>query len=146
MPKQYALPLAALAFMLGLAGPCRAERGVSGEDVAEIRAVIHRQIEAFQRDDAPVAFSLATPAVQRTFGTPEKFLDVVRMAYRAVYRPASVAYLEMQVLDGDVVQPLKVTDRSGRVWVAYYAMQRQHDGSWRAGGCYLATPVKTFPA
>ena len=146
MPKKYALPLAALAFMLGLAGPCRAERSVSGADAAEIRAVIHRQIDAFQRDDAPGAFALATPSVQHTFGTPEKFLDVVRMAYRAVYRPANVAFLEMQVLDGEVVQPLKVTDRSGRVWVAYYAMQRQHDGSWRTGGCYLSAPVKTFPA
>jgi hypothetical protein len=140
------LSLLACVLALGFAAPSRAGRGVSGEDVAEIRAVIHRQIDAFLRDDAPGAFALVTPSVQRTFGTAEKFLDVVRMAYRAVYRPANVVFLEMQVLDGDVVQPLRVTDRSGRVWVAYYAMQRQGDGSWRTGGCYLSSPVKTIPA
>jgi hypothetical protein len=123
-----------------------AQSGVSGQDAAEIRAVIHRQIEAFKRDDAQGAFALAAPAVQKTFGTPEKFLEVVRAAYRAVYRPASVAFLRMQVVDDEVVQQLRVTDRSGRVWVAYYAMQRQRDGSWRASGCYLASPVRTVPA
>ena len=123
-----------------------AERGVSGADAAEIRAVIHSQLDAFKRDEAPGAFALASPAVQRTFGTPEKFLDAVRVAYRAMYRPASVSFLEMQVMDGDVVQPLRVTDRAGRVWVAYYAMQRQGDGSWRASGCYLASPVRTIAA
>ena len=98
------------------------------------------------RDDAKGAFALAAPSVQRTFGTPEKFLDAIRAAYRAVYRPAAVAFLAMRVVDDEVVQPLRVTDASGRVWVAYYAMQRQRDGSWRASGCYLASPVRTFPA
>ncbi|HEX7289506.1 MAG TPA: DUF4864 domain-containing protein [Conexibacter sp.] len=123
-----------------------AQNGVTGQDAAEIRAVIHRQIEAFMRDDAKGAFALAAPSVQRTFGTPEKFLDAIRAAYRAVYRPAAVAFLPMRVVDDEVVQPLRVTDASGRVWVAYYAMQRQRDGSWRASGCYLASPVRTFPA
>ncbi len=123
-----------------------AQNGVTGQDAAEIRAVIHRQIEAFMRDDAKGAFALAAPSVQRTFGTPEKFLDAIRAAYRAVYRPAAVAFLAMRVVDDEVVQPLRVTDASGRVWVAYYAMQRQRDGSWRASGCYLASPVRTFPA
>lgn len=140
--------LKAIVLLAGvlLAGTCAAAQGVSGDDAAEIRAVIHRQLDAFKRDDARGAFALASPAVQRTFGTPQKFLDAVRLAYRAVYRPASVSFLEMQVMDSEVVQPLRVTDRAGRVWVAYYAMQRQGDGSWRASGCYLASPVRTIAA
>jgi hypothetical protein len=137
--------LAILALFL-LPSLVLAQNGVTGQDAAEIRAVIHRQIEAFMRDDAKGAFALAAPSVQRTFGTPEKFLDAIRAAYRAVYRPAAVAFLAMRVVDDEVVQPLRVTDASGRVWVAYYAMQRQRDGSWRASGCYLASPVRTFPA
>ena len=137
--------LAALALLL-LPPLAFAQNGVSGEDALEIRAVIHRQIEAFMRDDAKSAFALAAPSVQKMFGTPEKFLDVIRAAYRAVYRPASVAFVRMQVVDDSVVQQLRVTDGSGRVWDAYYAMQRQQDGSWRASGCYLASPVRTFPA
>ena len=43
-------------------------------------------------------------------------------------------------MGGDVVQQVQVTDRAGGVWVAYYAMQRQSDGSWRTNGCHLVQP------
>src|SRR5688572_22317340 len=122
------------------------EGRVTGADVAEIRAVIHRQIDAFRRDDAHSAFALVSPGVQQTFGTPERFLDVVRMAYRAVYRPASVSFLELVVMGGEVVQQVQVTDRAGGVWLAYYAMQRQKDGSWRTNGCHLVQPSRTISA
>jgi hypothetical protein len=134
----------ALFLAAGFAGA--AERRVSGSDLAEIRTVINRQIEAFRRDDATGAFALASPAVQQSFGTAERFLDVVRMAYRAVYRPAKVAFLDLVVIGGDVVQQLQVTDRGGSVWLAYYAMQRQEDGSWRANGCHLVQPNRFISA
>jgi hypothetical protein len=123
-----------------------AEGRVTRSDADEIRAVIHRQIDAFKRDDAPGAFALVSPEVRATFGTPEKFLDVVRLAYRAVYRPANVSFLDLLVMGEDVVQPVQLTDRAGTLWVAYYAMQRQRDGSWRTSGCHLAASVKTIPA
>ena len=119
---------------------------VTPDDLADIRGVIHRQIDAFRRDDAQGAFALASPGVQRAFGTPERFLDTVRMAYRAVYRPSAVSFLELVVIGGEVVQPVQVTDRSGAVWVAYYAMQRQKDGSWRTSGCHLVQPTRTISA
>ena len=119
---------------------------VTGEDVAEIRGVIHRQIDAFRRDDAQGAFALVSPQVQQAFGTPERFLDTVRVAYSAVYRPARVSFLDLVVMGGDVVQPVQVTDHAGGVWLAYYAMQRQRDGSWRTNGCHLVQPTRTISA
>jgi len=135
-----------LAVLLPLAAPAAADSGVSAADMEEIRGVIHRQIDAFRRDDAQSAFALVSPGVQQAFGTPERFLDTVRMAYRAVYRPTAVAFLELVVIGGDVVQPIQVTDRSGAIWVAYYAMQRQRDGSWRSHGCHLVQPNRTISA
>jgi hypothetical protein len=44
------------------------------------------------------------------------------------------------------VQQLQVTDSDGAVWLAYYAMQRQKDGSWRTSGCHLAPPARTISA
>jgi hypothetical protein len=126
--------------------PAALEGGVSAADLSEIRGVIHRQIDAFRRDDAHGAFALVSPGVQQAFGTPERFLDTVRMAYRAVYRPSAVSFLELVVMGGDVVQPVQVTDRSGAVWVAYYAMQRQRDGSWRTNGCHLVQPSRSISA
>jgi hypothetical protein len=84
--------------------------------------------------------------VQQEFGTPERFLDTVRTSYRAVYRPASVSFLELVVMGGDVVQQVQVTDNAGSVWVAYYAMQKQKDGSWRTNGCHLVQPTRTISA
>jgi hypothetical protein len=137
-----ALALLALAIPLSAGA---AER-VTGDDAAEIRAVIHRQIDAFRRDDARSAFALVSPGVQQEFGTPERFLDTVRTSYRAVYRPASVSFLELVVMGADVVQQVQVTDNAGSVWVAYYAMQKQKDGSWRTNGCHLAQPTRTISA
>ena len=142
--------LVRLALLLGLllpvAATAAAEGQVTGTDVSEIRAVIHRQIDAFRRDDAHSAFALVSPDVQQAFGTPERFLETVRMAYRAVYRPTSVSFLELVVMGGDVVQQVQVTDRSGSIWVAFYAMQRQKDGSWRTNGCHLVQPSRTISA
>jgi DNA-binding GntR family transcriptional regulator len=142
--KMKKLLFALLLLASGVAGA--AERRVSGADLAEIRAVIHRQIEAFQRDDASAAFALTSPSVQVAFRTAERFMDAMRMAYWAVYRPTRVAFLELVVLENErVVQHLQVTDRSGAVWLALYAMERQQDGSWRANGCHLVQP-RNIPA
>jgi hypothetical protein len=137
--------LICLALLLP-AGVLAADSRVTGEDAAQIRAVIHNQIDAFRRDDAQSAFALVSPGVQQAFGTPERFLETVRAAYRPVYRPASVAFLELVVMGDDVVQQVQLIDRSGAVWVAYYAMQRQKDGSWRASGCHLVQPGRTISA
>jgi hypothetical protein len=138
-----------LLFCLALLAPgavVASDHRVTGADLAAIRAVIHRQIDAFRRDDARSAFALVSPGVQQAFGTPERFLDTVRASYGAVYRPASVSFLELVVMGGDVVQPVQVTDRAGGVWLAYYAMQRQKDGSWRTNGCHLVQPNRIISA
>jgi hypothetical protein len=137
--------LRSLLVSLLLLMPAAPQAAVSAQDLAEIRAVINRQIDAFRRDDARGAFALVSPGVQQAFGTPERFLDVVRVSYRAVYRPASVAFLGLTVMGGDAVQQVQITDGSGAVWIAYYAMQRQRDGTWRTNGCHLVQPARTIP-
>src|SRR5688572_22003863 len=138
--------IALLALAAAICLPAAAEGRVTGSDLLEIRAVIERQIEAFRRDDAPGAFALASPGVQQAFGSPQAFLEVVRMAYRAMYRPAEVAFRDPMILAGDVVQQVQITDRAGGVWLAYYSMQRQADGSWRTNGCHLVQPARIYSA
>jgi hypothetical protein len=138
--------IALLALAAAISLPAAAEGRVTGSDLLEIRAVIERQIEAFRRDDAPGAFALASPGVQQAFGNPQAFLEVVRMAYRAMYRPAEVAFRDPMILSGDVVQQLQIKDRAGGIWLAYYSMQRQQDGSWRTNGCHLVQPARIYSA
>ena len=138
------------AFLFGVLAAVAAplvwgEGRVTGADLAEIRGVINRQIDAFRRDDAQGAFALVSPGVQQAFGTPDKFLETVRTAYGAVYRPTAITFLDLVVMSDEVVQQVQVTDRAGHLWIAYFAMQRQRDGSWRMDGCHLVQPAKTIP-
>jgi hypothetical protein len=100
----------ALALSLSLLAPWPAQAGVTADDLAEIKAVISRQIDLC-----------------------------------AVQRPAQVTFLNLTVMGFDAVQQVRLKDGSGAVWHAYYAMQRQQDGSWRTNGCRLVQPAKTIP-
>jgi hypothetical protein len=115
------------------ASPVRAADG----DAAEIRAVIEAQLAAFAADDAVKAFSFASPTIQRMFGTPEDFLMMVRTGYPVVYRPSSVLFHPLQVVNGEPVQVVQMSDATGHVWLAVYRMQRQPDAAWRIDGCVL---------
>lgn len=87
--------------------------------------------------------------------TPEDLAEIqavihrqamVKSAHCAVYRPASVRFRDLMLIGEDVVQQVQVTDRSGAVWLAYYAMQRQADGHWHTSGCRLVQPDRTISA
>ena len=125
-------------FLLALAPLlAAAQSAVSPADARAVRAVIEAQLDAFRRDDAAGAFSLAAPGIRATFGSPENFMEMVRTSYAVVYRPKSVVFEAPVVIDGEVVQPVRMTDDEGRGWLALYPMQRQPDGSWRTNGCQL---------
>ena len=133
------LMLRSLTFALCLFGVVAASPAadVSSEDAAAIRAVISEQLDAFARDDAPRAFALASSGIRAQFGSPEIFMDMVRTGYPVVYRPKSVQFEKPAVVDGEVIQPVRMTDADGESWVAFYPMQRQPDGRWRINGCQL---------
>ena len=114
-----------------------AQTAVPAADARAVRAVIEAQLDAFRKDDAARAFSLASPGIRATFGTPENFIEMVRTSYAVVYRPRSVLFEAPVAIDGQVVQPVRMTDGEGRAWLALYPMQRQPDGTWRTDGCQL---------
>jgi hypothetical protein len=133
-----------LAFALAFAtlGPAHgADRAppssVPAADFRSVRAVIEAQLDAFGADDADRAFSFAAPSIRQMFGSAERFIEMVRSSYPAVYRPASVAFLVPERQGPDVVQGVHLTDRNGTLWLAVYQLQRQPDGAWRIGGCQL---------
>jgi hypothetical protein len=114
--------LAFLVLALGCAGGAWAETRVTSAGLAEIRAVIHREIETFRTCARQAPGAAATT-------------------------PTAVSFLDLMVMGGeDVVQQVRVTDHAGAVWLAYYAMQRQKDGGWRTSGCHLVPSARTVSA
>lgn len=107
-------------------------------DREAIRDMVQKQIEAFKSDDAMRAFSFAAPALQSMFGSPERFMAMVRDSYQPVYRPRS--YTMGQFKEGPEGSSLSVSiqDAEGIDWTAIYTLEQQSDGSWRISGCYLA--------
>ena len=128
----------ALLLALCLAPLAAPAQDVSPADAQAVRAVIEAQLDAFRHDDAARAFSLATPGIRMTFGSAENFLAMVRASYAVVYRPKDVIFEPSRIIEGQVVQPVRLTDSDGRSWIALYPMQRQPDGSWRTNGCQLS--------
>jgi len=125
--------VAALA-ALGFAQPSRAD-DLDSADASSVRAVIEAQLAAFAQDDAPRAFSFATPQLRESFGNAENFLSMVRRSYPVVYRHATVAFLKAE-LEGEVaIQRVHFTDDTGVLWIAIYALERQQDRSWRISAC-----------
>jgi Domain of unknown function (DUF4864) len=130
--------LIATALVLALAPALAGAQTVPDADARAVRQVIEAQLDAFKRGDAARAFSYAAPGIRDTFGTPEKFMAMVREQYAVVYRPRSVSFEEPLIVGEDLVQPVRMTDGYGHTWMAIYPMAKQPDGSWRINGCHLA--------
>ncbi|MEA5500876.1 DUF4864 domain-containing protein [Limnoraphis robusta Tam1] len=112
---------------------------ITDRDRTEIRSVIERQIQAFQRDDAVSVFSFASPEIQAKFGTPEQFIQMVKIGYPAVYRPRSVIFEDAVVVQGVPSQPVLFLSPNGKPVKAIYLMKLDEKGSWRIDGCYLVS-------
>ncbi len=116
-------------------------------DAAGIQAVILKQIDAFQHDDAHTAFAIAAPEIQKRFGSSTMFMDMVRRGYAPVYNPRYVEFGVLVSYDdaaentGRFVQHVVVEGADGTVMMAVYAMQKDDAGKWRIAGCNL-TPLR----
>jgi hypothetical protein len=103
-----------------------------------IKKVIADQRAALVAGDATHAFAHATPAIRAQFGTPENFLAMVRTAYDALVSARYAEFLEGAVIEGVVIQPLRLIAPDNTVQVALYTMEKQMDGRWKIAGCVLA--------
>lgn len=102
-----------------------------------IRSIIEHQLQAFQQDDAAGAFAFASPAIQAQCGTPEDFMQMVRLGHAPVYRPRSVIFEDMTTIEGMPAQKVMLMSDQGELVMALYLMQQQPDSTWRIHGCLL---------
>jgi hypothetical protein len=103
-----------------------------------IKEVIGEQVAALAAGDAAKAFSHASPGIRAKFGSPAGFLAMVRSNYGALLAARHAEFLQGAIVDGEVVQPLRLVAPDNTVQVALYTMERQRDGRWRIAGCVLA--------
>lgn len=110
---------------------------ISEYDKSEIRQIIEKQLQAFQKDDFSVAFTFASPKIQEQFGSWENFQQMIKVNYEAVYRPRSVMFRDLTMVENFPAQNLILMEPQGNLIQATYVMQQQQDHSWRIHGCFL---------
>jgi Domain of unknown function (DUF4864) len=112
----------------------------SAEDLtaASSRAIIERQLDAFERDDATAAYALAAPTIKEMFGDADHFMAMVRDHYAPVYRHRSVEFGAFKESGDEASLEATLVDNDNVVWTALYSFRRLSNGDWLISGCVLA--------
>jgi Domain of unknown function (DUF4864) len=131
-----ALALAACS-ALGAAMALAAEPELRAPDWKAIKNVITAQRAALIAGDGGEAFSYATPSLRTQFGDAATFMAMVHLGYQALLSARYTEFLEGAVIEGLVIQPLRLIDADNSVRVALYTLEKQPNGAWRISGCRI---------
>ena len=149
-PRRWHLPLllglALLCLPLGGFGSAHgaeAQQGplettLSASQWKAIQRVISAQRAALIAGDGKKAFAYASPGIQAQLGDAVAFMTMVHDGYSVLLTARYVVFLEGAVIDGAVIQPLRLIDADNTVRVALYTMEKQSNGTWRVSGCRIA--------
>lgn len=137
--RAFLLAAAVVALGASLATPAiAAETKLSKAEWQAIRKVISDQLAALRAGDADKAFGYASLGIRAQFGDAATFIAMVREAYSALLLARYTEFLDGAVIDGLIVQPLRLIAPDNTVQVALYTVERQGGRGWRVTGCQIA--------
>ena len=133
-----ALSLGLAAFLsLDTSAALAATPQMRASDWKSIKQVIAAQRAALVAGEGEKAFGYATPAIRAQFGDAGIFMAMVEAGYPALLTARYTEFLEGAVIDGLIIQPLRLVDADNSVRVALYTMEKQKNGAWRISGCRI---------
>jgi hypothetical protein len=112
---------------------------VRPSDWKAIQQVIAAQRAALVAGDGDEAFGYATPELRAQFGDANNFTAMVQVAYPALLTARYAEFLDGEVVEGRVVQPLRLIGSDNSVRLALYTLEKQANGAWRISGCRIGT-------
>jgi len=107
------------------------------QDWRQIRSAVESQRAALVAGDAERAYGYASRGIREQFGDADTFLAMVRDSYLPLIEARDAVTLEGAVIDGQVIQPVRLVLPDNTVMIALYPMVRER-GAWRINGCVLA--------
>jgi hypothetical protein len=110
---------------------------ITTEDATAIHEVVQSQLDALAKDDAAGAFALTTPAKRMQIGTADDFLRMIKEQYTPIYRPQLAIFSKPEVVHGNAIQMVRLTDGYSHVWLAVFWMQQDEESRWKIDGCQL---------
>jgi hypothetical protein len=114
-----------------------AETKLTAAEWSAIKKVISQQLAALRAGEGERAFGYASEGIRAQFGDAENFLAMVRTGYAPLLEARYTEFLDGAVIDGVIVQPLRLVAPDNTVRVALYTMER-HERGWRINGCAIA--------
>lgn len=129
--------LFAVLLMLPVAALKAEDSALPAGAQAEIKGVIESQLAAFKRDDGQTAFSFASPTIKQIFGTPERFMAMVRQGYPAVYRPQAVEFRKLHQDGSALIQEIRFIGPDGKAVIGLYRLIQTADGEWLIDGVVM---------
>ncbi len=109
----------------------------------DARSVVAEQLDAFERDDATTAWSLAAPEMREKFGSASEFIGMVRSRYGPIYSHRSFDF-GLSARKGDEIGMLvTIVDDNNEVWSALFLLSKQRGGEWRTANCLLTKAPQT---
>jgi len=127
----------AVFFALDTSAALAATPPMRASDWKSIKQVIAAQRAALIAGKGEKAFGYATPAIRAQFGEADIFMAMVQVGYPALLSARYTEFLEGAVIDGLIIQPLRLVDADNSVRVALYTMEKQKNGAWRISGCRI---------
>ena len=124
-------------FSLDTSAALAATPQMRASDWKSIKQVIAAQRAALVAGKGEKAFGYATPAIRAQFGDADIFMAMVQLEYSALLTARYTEFLEGAVIDGLIIQPLRLVDADNSVRVALYTMEKQKNGAWRISGCRI---------
>ncbi len=100
---------------------------------ATIEDTVLGQIEALSAHDFGAAFAFTSEDIQRAFGTPDRFGQMVKAGFAMVISPKNVVFLNRLERGGDYWQRVMVTDMIGARHVLDYQIIATEFG-WKING------------
>jgi len=103
------------------------------QDKTPVQAVIQEQIDAFLADDFETAFQYAAPNIQRMFGHPRRFAQMIVRSYPMVWRPVDVKYLGVSRVGPYALQKVMIIDQNNALHILRYQLVPINQ-RWRISG------------
>jgi hypothetical protein len=128
----------ALSTTLAAAANTESKRDPAEPDWRSIKQVIGAQLEALRKGDGKRAYAHASEGIKVQFHDADNFLRMVRDSYGALLTARYTEFLDGAVIEGAIVQPLRLVMPDGTVLVALYQMEKEADGRWHIAGCVIA--------
>ena len=125
-----------LAVILGAARVGCADEAKPSADAMKkkLHAVIRSQLEAFRRDDYPVAYVFAAPGIKSQFPA-EAFEKMVRASYPLIAKSTEAAF-GLTIDDGKTaVVTVRVVGQAKKAASYQYLLERVRE-EWRIAGVY----------